>query len=112
MLTIMEHIVEKTPEFIKRYQNEGNKVEKVIMDWTGPAVFTDSIFGWIDSHQSGNVKSKVQDALLKSTRPLKAHDTLILPRMAWGAVPQMKATPLDGKLVTHDYEGSWKPKGS
>jgi hypothetical protein len=109
ILKIMEHIVSESPHFIERYKENG-KVEHLIMDWTGPGVWTDVVFDWVNSHQ-GNGNPRVQDSMLRLSSPMKVHDTLFLPRMAWGAVPGMKGKPSDGLLVRHGYEGSWKPKG-
>ena len=106
----MEHIVSKSPLFIKRYKEENGKVEHLIMDWTGPGVWTDVVFDWVNSHQAKNENSRVEESMLQLSSPMKVHDTLFLPRMAWGAIPAMKGKPADGLLVRHGYEGSWKPR--
>ena len=82
------------------------------MDWTGPGVWTDVVFEWVNSHQAGNENLRVQDSMLQLSSPMKVHDTLFLPRIAWGAIPAMNGKPSDGLLVRHGYEGSWKPRGA
>ena len=104
MLTIMEHIVSEAPVFIQRMA-EGAKVQDVIMDWTGPSIFSDIILSWTDSHLPQEMKTV--DGIHNLQKPTKIYDTLFLPRMAWGVVDAMNGTPETGVLVRHGYAGSW-----
>jgi len=104
MLSIMDHIVTEAPAYIKRLE-EGTKVQEIIMDFTGPSIFTDIILEWVDSNLEQGVLAK--DGLHQLQKPRKMYDTLFLPRLAFGIVPEMPGSKETGVLVRHGYAGSW-----
>lgn len=107
----MEHVVSSSPDFLTRHAIEGD-IEKYIMDWTGPGVWTDCVLAWLNDHRKEGDNTPVEDTLHELKRPKKIHDTLVLPRTAFAVLQGMKDGVEDGVLVKHYFEGMWKAKWS
>lgn len=73
-------------------------IEEIIMDWTGPGIWTDCVTDYIGIYE--------RDRLHRLTEPRQIKDILILPRKALGI--------LDGELQDknargkHHFHGLWK----
>ncbi|KAK9447402.1 nucleotide-diphospho-sugar transferase [Limtongia smithiae] len=80
-----------------------------IMDWTGPGIWTDTIFQYLDEQQPGTTWKSLTGA--KVARQFG--DVLVLPITAFSpGVNTMGAGQISHPhaLVQHTFEGSWKPE--
>ncbi|KAI5952635.1 hypothetical protein KGF54_003502 [Candida jiufengensis] len=96
-------------------KDEGNDV----MNWTGPGIFTDHIFQYINiilQSKSNNKKQKVEQMIdnnffMKLEQPVVIDDTMILPITSFSPVDYImgaKGTSDPMSLVLHVFSGSWK----
>ncbi|KAK9239170.1 nucleotide-diphospho-sugar transferase [Lipomyces kononenkoae] len=79
-----------------------------IMNWTGPGIWTDTVFGYLADIQAGTDWHNVTGI----TRGKVIGDVLILPITSFSpGVGTMGANPPDHPhaFVQHIFEGSWKP---
>ncbi|KAI0850863.1 glycosyltransferase family 32 protein [Daldinia vernicosa] len=107
-----------TQETLKR-KREGTFVskEKSVVEFTGPAVWTDVIFDYFNdpryfdmSNSQGNVSYVNFTGIEK---PKKVGDVVVLPITSFSpGVQQMGAKDYDDPMafVKHDFEGTWKPE--
>ncbi|CAK9439217.1 uncharacterized protein LODBEIA_P34410 [Lodderomyces beijingensis] len=131
LLRLIAKITELTLERDKRgtlHKVMGKDSGGDIMEWTGPGIFTDAVFDYINSLLSSSpmmmmnehegvrgrkVKEEVVDWKLFTgmTKPIAIDDVLILPITAFSPdVNQMGAKDSNDEqaLVKHVFSGSWK----
>lgn len=106
-LCAIEHIVATSPDFLKRHAAE-NDIERYIMDWTGPGMWTDCVLKHVNAHKSTDVKTTVEAGLHRLAGPRRIHDTVILPRKSFAILGGQADSAKDGVLVKHYFEGMWK----
>lgn len=88
----------KTSELSSAARHEGS-----IIEWTGPAIFTDVLLEYIQT-QTG--RDPMQD-LLGITEPVLLSDVLILPRIAFAGYGKKETTSPEAR-IKHYFDGSWK----
>ncbi|RPA81955.1 hypothetical protein BJ508DRAFT_208640 [Ascobolus immersus RN42] len=99
----------------KRKGTLKKKLDKVV-DWTGPAVWTDTIFEYFNNPKFFNIQSGSKIDYQNFTgmkEPKKVGDVVVLPITSFSpGVGQMGAGEVDDPMafVKHDFEGSWKPE--
>lgn len=85
-----------------------------IMDWTGPGIWTDSVFGYFnDNLKSGLHFPVTWQNFTGLTEPYRVSDVMVLPITSFSpGVDTMGAQPETHPLafVKHQFEGSWKPE--
>jgi mannosyltransferase OCH1-like enzyme len=85
-----------------------------IMDWTGPGVWTDSVFGYFnDGVKSGLYYPVTWQNFTALEQPKPVSDVLVLPITSFSpGINTMGAGPDTDPLafVKHHFEGSWKPE--
>lgn len=94
---------------------EGKDAGGDIMNWTGPGIFTDIIFKYINNVHTNAKQQNVIDwkYFTGLTEPRLVDDILVLPITSFSpGVGQMGAQNEDHPLlyVKHQFEGSWKPE--
>lgn len=118
---VLREIVAKITEETLRRKHTGtldlpNTKERgsQIMDWTGPGIWTDSVFGYFnDKLKSGLFYPVTWQNFSALTEPYKVSDTLVLPITSFSpGVDTMGAQSESHPLafVKHNFEGSWKPE--
>lgn len=87
-----------------------------IVEFTGPAVWTDTIFDYFNNHDYFEFDSDSQKIEPKDFFGIDKHkklgDVVVLPITSFSpGVGQMGAGEIDHPMafVKHDFEGSWKP---
>ena len=76
-------------------------IEAIIMDWTGPGIWSDCITDYIGKDQT--------DRLHRLTEPRQIRDVLVLPRRSLGSLDgEEMGDDVRGK---HFFQGLWKKKG-
>ncbi|KAI1506062.1 nucleotide-diphospho-sugar transferase [Biscogniauxia marginata] len=107
-----------TAETLKR-KREGLYVskEKSIVEFTGPAVWTDTIFDYFNDPRYFDMQQSLGNiSYLNFTgieTPKKVGDVVVLPITSFSpGVQQMGAKDYDDPMafVKHDFEGTWKPE--
>lgn len=106
-LCAIEHIVASSPDFLTRHVAE-NDIERYIMDWTGPGMWTDCVLKHVNAHKPSTTNALVEDTLHELAEPRRIHDTVILPRRAFAVLQGQADSVKDGVLVKHYFEGMWK----
>ncbi|KAI0403909.1 initiation-specific alpha-1,6-mannosyltransferase [Xylaria palmicola] len=116
---VLRDIVSRiTAETLKR-KKEGTFVskEKSIVEFTGPAIWTDTIFDYFNDPRYFNMKRSTGEiTYLNFTgmeRSKKVGDVVVLPITSFSpGVQQMGAKEYDDPMafVKHDFEGTWKPE--
>ncbi|KAG8525853.1 uncharacterized protein KY384_000613 [Bacidia gigantensis] len=107
-------IVEDTLRFKKQGKLSAKKLEKSIVEWTGPAVWTDAVFSYLNNPKYFNVvegKNVTWESFTGIDTPKKVGDVVVLPITSFSpGVQQMGAKEPDDPMafVHHDFEG--KPK--
>ncbi|KAL8666033.1 MAG: hypothetical protein Q9202_001770 [Teloschistes flavicans] len=93
----------------------GNKMDKSTVEFTGPAVWTDAIFNYVNNpnyfKMEGNNISWEAFTGMESAK--KVGDVVVLPITSFSpGVGQMGAKEPDDPMafVKHDFEGTWKPE--
>ncbi|KAF2858947.1 glycosyltransferase family 32 protein [Piedraia hortae CBS 480.64] len=114
LIDVVAHITEETMR--RRTAGELSKVSSVI-EFTGPAVWTDSIFKFLNdpdhfdmSTSSGNITWQDFTGMKEAK---KVGDVIVLPITSFSpGVGQMGAGDDDDPMafVKHSFEGSWKPE--
>lgn len=105
-------------------RKKGNKLGSVlgkdeggdIMDWTGPGIFTDMVFEYmnriVQSDEGGELRNVIDWEVFTGMQvPLAIEDVLVLPITSFSPnVGQMGAGTVDHELayVQHMFLGSWK----
>ncbi|KAI8961776.1 glycosyltransferase family 32 protein [Daldinia sp. FL1419] len=116
---VLRDIVSRiTQETLKR-KREGTFVskEKSVVEFTGPAVWTDVIFDYFnDPRYFDTINSQGNVSYVNFTgieKPKKVGDVVVLPITSFSpGVQQMGAKDYDDPMafVKHDFEGTWKPE--
>lgn len=116
---IVARITEKTLELkAQGHLKPGQTPTNItIMEFTGPGVWTDTIFDYFNNHVYFEFDSQYQNITAKDFFNLKEHkkvgDVVVLPITSFSpGVGQMGAGETDHPLayVHHEFEGSWKPE--
>lgn len=92
-----------------------------IMNWTGPGIFTDTVFEYLNNilQPAANYKTRKYDEIVTwktytgMEMPIAIDDVLVLPITSFSPnVGHMGSKPSSDKLayVDHRFLGSWKPK--
>lgn len=117
MLEVVARLTEKTLEMKATKSLETNGL-KSIVEWTGPAMWTDAIFDYLNSNptqafepaRTANVSWR---NLTGMTEARRLSDVVILPITGFSpGQGHMGSQPFDDPhaMVKHDFEGSWKPE--
>ncbi|KAI1778932.1 glycosyltransferase family 32 protein [Hypoxylon cercidicola] len=116
---VLRDIVSRiTKETLKR-KREGLFVskEKSVVEFTGPAVWTDSIFDYFNDPRYFDMRSSQGNITYLNftgiVSPKKVGDVVVLPITSFSpGVQQMGAQDYDDPMafVKHDFEGTWKPE--
>ncbi|KAI1211893.1 glycosyltransferase family 32 protein [Annulohypoxylon truncatum] len=116
---VLRDIVSRiTQETLKR-KREGLFLskEKSVVEFTGPAVWTDTIFDYFNDPRYFDMRtSQGNISYLNFTgidSPKKVGDVVVLPITSFSpGVQQMGAKDYDDPMafVKHDFEGTWKPE--
>ncbi|KAL0937270.1 initiation-specific alpha-1,6-mannosyltransferase [Colletotrichum truncatum] len=114
-----EIVVRITEETLKR-KKEGkldNIVDKNVVEFTGPAVWTDTIFDYFNDPRFFDMKNSKGAIDWKNFTGMetskKVGDVVVLPITSFSpGVQQMGAKDYDDPMafVKHDFEGTWKPE--
>ncbi|KAJ1336104.1 alpha 1,6-mannosyltransferase [Microdochium nivale] len=108
-----------TKETLKRQKEGGVFVskDKSIVEFTGPAVWTDAIFEYFNDPRFFDKSASDGDITYKHfthmTTAKKVGDVVVLPITSFSpGVQQMGAKEYDDPMafVKHDFEGTWKPE--
>ncbi|KAF5093791.1 hypothetical protein D0Z03_002284 [Geotrichum reessii] len=85
-----------------------------IMDWTGPGIWTDSVFSYFNDKLKSGLHYPVNwKNFTGLTEPKKVSDVMVLPITSFSpGVENMGSQSEDHPLafVKHHFEGSWKPE--
>lgn len=111
---VLRDIVSRiTAETLKR-KKEGTFItkEKSIVEFTGPAIWTDTIFDYFNDARYFNMKNSAGEISYRNftgmTKPKKVGDVVVLPITSFSpGVQQMGAQDYDDPMafVKHDFEG-------
>ncbi|KAG8991542.1 membrane-bound alpha-1,6- mannosyltransferase Initiation-specific [Tulasnella sp. JGI-2019a] len=86
------------------HDNGDNGGHMSVMEWTGPGVFTDAVFRYLEARYG-----VTWPALRMLERPLRVGDVLILPRTGFSPGMNGANPPSDPQaMVQHQFLGSWK----
>ncbi|MCJ1248739.1 membrane-bound alpha-1,6- mannosyltransferase Initiation-specific [Trapelia coarctata] len=116
---VLRNIVAAITEDTLRMKKLGilskKKIDKSIVEFTGPALWTDMIFDYLNNPQYFKMESSGKNITWESftgmESPKKVGDVVILPITSFSpGVGQMGAKDTDDPMafVKHDFEGSWK----
>ncbi|ERF69265.1 hypothetical protein EPUS_03969 [Endocarpon pusillum Z07020] len=110
-------VTEETLRMKKQGILKANKMDKSVVEFTGPAVFTDAIFSYFNnesffdySARGANI-SVIDFAGISSQK--KVGDVIVLPITSFSpGVEQMGAGGIDDPMafVKHEFSGVWKPE--
>jgi len=95
----LTRVREQTKFFLPKWSDETN-IEDIIMDWTGPGVWSDCVTEFIGRQETDSLHGLVE--------PKQIKDVLVLPRRSLGS--------LDGETLgddvrgKHFFQGLWKKK--
>ncbi|KAI1821413.1 glycosyltransferase family 32 protein [Xylaria intraflava] len=116
---VLRDIVSRiTTETLKR-KRDGVFVskEKSVVEFTGPAVWTDTVFDYFNDPRYFDMKHSTGEITYKNFTGMemskKVGDVIVLPITSFSpGVQQMGAKDLDDPMafVKHDFEGTWKPE--
>ncbi|KAI0968863.1 initiation-specific alpha-1,6-mannosyltransferase [Xylaria arbuscula] len=116
---VLRDIVSRiTSETLKR-KKEGTFItkEKSIVEFTGPAIWTDTIFDYFNDARYFDMKRSAGEISYRNftgmEKPRKVGDVVVLPITSFSpGVQQMGAKDIDDPMafVKHDFEGTWKPE--
>ncbi|KAH7037106.1 nucleotide-diphospho-sugar transferase [Microdochium trichocladiopsis] len=108
-----------TKETLKRKKEGGPFIskDKSVVEFTGPAIWTDVIFDYFNDPKFFDKSSSKGDITYKHftgmTTSKKVGDVVVLPITSFSpGVQQMGAKEYDDPMafVKHDFEGTWKPE--
>ncbi|KAI9671230.1 MAG: membrane-bound alpha-1,6- mannosyltransferase Initiation-specific [Trizodia sp. TS-e1964] len=115
---LLETVAHITEETLKRRQNNHlGSLDKTVIEFTGPALWTDKIFDFFNNEKyfdmgTGNGNITWQN-FTGMTVPKKVGDVIVLPITSFSpGVKQMGAGEDDDPMafVKHEFVGSWKPE--
>ncbi|GAW16448.1 hypothetical protein ANO14919_058760 [Xylariales sp. No.14919] len=107
-----------TTETLKR-KKEGTFItkENSIVEFTGPAIWTDTIFDYFNDPRYFDMKHSIGEITYRNftgmEKARKVGDVIVLPITSFSpGVQQMGAKDYDDPMafVKHDFEGTWKPE--
>lgn len=116
---IVARITEKTLELKAqgRLKHGRTPTNISIVEFTGPAIWTDTIFDYFNNHEYFDFDGKFQNITAKDFFDIEAHkkvgDVVVLPITSFSpGVGQMGAGEYDDPMafVRHEFKGSWKPE--
>ncbi|KAI0913450.1 initiation-specific alpha-1,6-mannosyltransferase [Ustulina deusta] len=91
--------------------------EKSIVEFTGPAIWTDTIFDYFNDPRYFDMKRSAGEITYRNftgmEKSKKVGDVVVLPITSFSpGVQQMGAKDYDDPMafVKHDFEGTWKPE--
>ncbi|KAI4140533.1 MAG: hypothetical protein LQ341_003795 [Variospora aurantia] len=111
---VLRDVVATITEDILRMKNKGilksNKIDKSIVEFTGPAVWTDAIFKYLNNPDYFKMEGKniTWEAFTGMESAKKVGDVVVLPITSFSpGVGQMGAKDADDPMafVKHDFEG-------
>ncbi|MCJ1446678.1 MAG: membrane-bound alpha-1,6- mannosyltransferase Initiation-specific [Stictis urceolatum] len=116
---VLRSIVAQITEETLRMKREGHlkrgKLDMSIVEFTGPARWTDTIFNYINDPAYFKIdagsKNITWESFTGMESPKKVGDVIVLPITSFSpGVQQMGAKEPDDEMafVKHDFEGSWK----
>ena len=115
---IVARITEKTLDLRAKGQlRHGRSPTNVsIVEFTGPAVWTDTIFDYFNNHDYFEFDTTTENITAQDFFGVREHkkvgDVVVLPITSFSpGVGQMGAGEVDDPMafVKHEFEGSWKP---
>ncbi|MCJ1307974.1 membrane-bound alpha-1,6- mannosyltransferase Initiation-specific [Agyrium rufum] len=93
-----------------------SKLDKSVVEFTGPAVWTDTIFNYLNSPEYFKIdsprKNITWEAFTGIESSKKIGDVVVLPITSFSpGVNNMGAKDIDDPMafVKHEFEGTWKP---
>ncbi|EED17616.1 alpha-1,6-mannosyltransferase subunit (Och1), putative [Talaromyces stipitatus ATCC 10500] len=113
---VVATIVEDTLRMKRKGVLTKSKMDKSIVEFTGPAVWTDAVFRYFnnpDYFLSEGTRNVTYEDFTGLTRQKKVGDVAVLPITSFSpGVGQMGAQGPEDPLafVSHLFEGSWKPE--
>ncbi|KAL2003869.1 hypothetical protein VTN02DRAFT_1891 [Thermoascus thermophilus] len=119
---VLRDVVATITEDTLRMKREGiltkSKMDKSIVEFTGPAVWTDTVFRYFNNpeyfrDENGNAKNITAMDFTGITEHKKVGDVVVLPITSFSpGVRQMGAEDVDHPMafVKHQFEGTWKPE--
>ena len=116
---IVARITEKTLDLKAKGQlRHGRSPTNIsIVEFTGPAIWTDTIFEYFNNHDYFEFDSHFQNITVQDFFDMRQHkkvgDVVVLPITSFSpGVGQMGAGEPDDPMafVRHQFEGSWKPE--
>ncbi|KAJ9391929.1 CAZyme family GT32 [Paecilomyces variotii] len=115
---IVATITEETLRMKKAGILTKSKMDKTIVEFTGPAVWTDAVFSYFNNpdyfkSETGSPKNVTAADFTGITTHKKVGDVVVLPITSFSpGVRQMGAGEIDDPLafVKHEFEGTWKPE--
>lgn len=119
LLDIVTKITQKTLQLKAQGQLRIGRVPSnvSIVEFTGPAIWTDTIFDYFNNHDYFEFESSTEKITPKDffniRKQKKLGDVVVLPITSFSpGVGQMGAGDIDDPMafVKHDFEGSWKPE--
>ena len=107
---VVASITQETLRMKKKGILKANKMDKTVVEFTGPAVFTDAIFSYINSPDYFKMDGKniTWEAFTGIETAKKVGDVVVLPITSFSpGVGQMGAKEPDDPMafVRHDFEG-------
>lgn len=116
---VLRDVVATVTEDILRMEKKGilknNKMDKSIVEFTGPAVWTDAVFDYLNNPNFFKMEGKniTWEAFTGMESAKKVGDVVVLPITSFSpGVGQMGAKEPDDPMafVKHEFEGTWKPE--
>ncbi|MCJ1257823.1 membrane-bound alpha-1,6- mannosyltransferase Initiation-specific [Lignoscripta atroalba] len=118
---VLRDIVAAITEDALRMKKQGilkiNLLDKSIVEFTGPAIWTDTIFRYLNNPRYFAVKEGGRNISFEDFTGMetakKVGDVVVLPITSFSpGVQQMGAKEPDDPMafVKHDFEGTWKPE--
>lgn len=85
-----------------------------IMDWTGPGIWTDSVFSYFNDKLKSGLHYPVNwQNFTGMTEPMKVSDVMVLPITSFSPGVETMGSESENHplaFVKHHFEGSWKPE--
>ncbi|KPI42224.1 Initiation-specific alpha-1,6-mannosyltransferase [Cyphellophora attinorum] len=118
LLDIVATITEKTLQMqSSKTFLKGDALQKSIMDYTGPGIWTDTIFRYLNNKDYFDFSDRKTNVTYSDFFNLEEQkrigDVVVLPITSFSpGVGQMGAKDTDHPLafVKHEFDGSWKPE--
>ncbi|KAK4458287.1 hypothetical protein QBC42DRAFT_308718 [Cladorrhinum samala] len=117
---VLREVVSRiTSETLKRKRSGSVKdlIDKNVIEFTGPALWTDTIFEYFNDARYFDMSNSAGPIDWRNftgmETPRRVGDTIVLPITSFSpGVQQMGAKDYDDPMafVKHDFEGTWKPE--